>query len=311
MHARERHPDIIPFPTEQRRASAVPAQPVHIGLLAGAGEFPVRFAKAARRAGHSVFGLGVTSGVSENLSAACDQYRYAPLWRIGRAIRVLHRTGVRRLVMAGRVEQSVLFHPFRWLRLLPDYRSLKMWVRFLRQRARGTTLLHSVVREFERDGFQFDSALDYAPELIVKHGFLTSRKPSAAQWQDIQFGWQIASEMGRLDVGQTVIVNDGAVIAVEAIEGMDHCIRRAGELSPRGGFTVVRVPRPNSDRRFHVPTIGLDTIKVMHQAGARVLAMEAEQTIVIEPSEVTQLADTFGIAIVAVNAREIGQKAAA
>lgn len=271
----------------------------------------MEFARAARRAGHTVRALGVTDTVCDELPGACDTYRYAPLWRIGKAVRLFHKAGVRRLVMAGRIEKGVLFHPFRWLRLLPDFRSIQMWMRYAKHGRRGNTLLLSVVREFERDGFQFVSAIDYAPELLVKHGFLTSRKPSSAQWRDIQLGWHLAREMGRLDVGQTVVVHDAAVLAVEAIEGTDNCIRRAGELCPRGGFTVIKVAKPDQDMRFNVPGIGIETIKTMHQVGGRVLVVEADMTIMINPKEVAALADKFGIAIVAVNADEVALQAVA
>lgn len=285
--------------------------PMRLGLLAGAGEFPIRFATAARNAGHFVFGLGVAGMASEDLFEACDEFRFAPLARFGKAIRLFRRARVQRIIMAGKIEKTVLFHPFRWVRLMPDLRTIHMWLRYARENKKDDTLLLAVIREFERDGLLFDSALKYCPELLVKHGFLTARRPTPAQWKDIRFGWEMAREMGRLDIGQTVVVNDTAVIAVEAIEGTDRCIRRAGELCRRGGFTVVKVAKPNQDMRFDVPTVGADTIKTMHESGGRVLAIEAGMTIMINPEEVAAIADKFGIAIVAVNAEELSLLAAA
>jgi hypothetical protein len=145
----------------------------------------------------------------------------------------------------------------------------------------------------------------------VKHGFLTRRRPTDAQWKDIRFGWEIAKEMGRLDIGQSVIVNDLAVIAVEAIEGTDRAILRAGELCRRGGFTLVKVAKPQQDMRFDVPTIGCQTIKTLHEAGGRVLAVEAGRTIILDEPEVVELADRLGIAIVAVKAEEVALPKAA
>jgi hypothetical protein len=153
--------------------------------------------------------------------------------------------------------------------------------------------------------------LDFCPELLVKHGFLTRRKPTPAQWKDIYFGWDIAKEMGRLDVGQSVIVKDTAVIAVEAIEGTDRAILRAGELCKQGGFTVVKVAKPQQDMRFDVPTIGAQTLHTMHQSGGKVLAIESEKTIVLDQEEVAQLANRLGIAIVALNAQELAQRLSA
>lgn len=285
--------------------------PLRLGLLAGGGEFPVRFARSARQAGHFVYGLGVAGMASEELFSACNEFRFAPLARMGKAIRLLRKARVDRVVMAGKIEKTVLFHPFRWLRLLPDWRTIHMWYRFARQNKKDDTILLAIIREFERDGLVFDSALNFAPELLVKHGFLTQRRPTPAQWKDIRFGWDLAREMGRLDVGQTVVVNDTAVIAVEAIEGTDRCIRRAGELCRRGGFTVVKVAKPGQDMRFDVPTVGAETIRSMSEAGGRVLAIEAGMTIIISPEETAALADKFGIAIVAVNAEELALQAAA
>jgi len=213
-------------------------------------------------------------------------------------------------VMAGKVEKTSLFQPWRLLRLLPDWRTLHMWFRYAAKDKKDDTLLLAVIREFERDGLRFGSALDFCPELLVKHGFLTRKRPTEAQWRDIRFGWQLAKEMGRLDVGQSVIVNDCAVMAVEAIEGTDRAIRRAGELCRRGGFTVVKVAKPQQDRRFDVPTVGMQTIQTMHESGGRVLAIEAGETILLDEPEVVELADKLGITIIAVNAEEVALRAA-
>jgi DUF1009 family protein len=186
-----------------------------------------------------------------------------------------------------------------------------MWYRYCRENKKDDTLLLAVIREFERDGIEFSSALDFCPELLVKHGFLTRRRPSPAQWKDIHFGWEMAKEMGRLDIGQTVVVNDTAVIAVEAIEGTDECIRRAGQLCRRGGLTVVKVAKPQQDLRFDMPTIGVQTLQTMREAGARVLAIEAGMTILLDQQEVIQLADKLGISIVALNAEEAELRAVA
>ncbi len=285
--------------------------PQRLGLLAGAGDFPIRFAESARRAGHYVCGLGVAGMASPQLADVCDEFRMKPLARLGFAIRTFRNASVDRVIMAGKIEKTVLFRRFRWLHLLPDWRTIHMWFSYARQNRKDDTLLLAVIREFERDGLRFDSALRYAPELLVKHGFLTKKRPSAAQWDDIRFGWQLAREMGRLDVGQTVVVNDMAVMAVEAIEGTDRCIRRAGELCRRGGFTVVKVAKPNQDMRFDVPTVGTETIRSIHEAGGRVLAIEAGLTILLNPEEVIELADRLGVTIVAVNVNEMGLQNAA
>lgn len=281
-----------------------------VGLLAGAGRFPISFAEAARKQGHHVYGVGVMGMADPALREICYSYVEAPLARIGRAITLFKKARINRVVMAGKIEKTVLFQPFRMLRLLPDWRTIHMWLCYARRDRRDDTLLLAVIREFERDNIFFDSALDYCPELLVNHGFLTKRKPTESQWRDIRFGWELAKEMGRLDVGQSVIVNDMAVIAVEAIEGTDRAIRRSAELCRRGGFTVVKVAKPQQDMRFDVPTIGAQTIRTMHESGGRVLAIESGKTIILDEAEVIELADKLGIAVVAVSAVELEMRAA-
>lgn len=242
---------------------------------------------------------------SDELADACDLYHTAPLARFGRAIRLFRRAGVKQIVMAGKIEKTVLIRPFVVWRLMPDWRTLRMWWGHATRDRKDDTLLLAVIREFERDDLTFHSALDYCPELLVKHGFLTRRKPSPAQWKDIFFGWELAKEMGRLDIGQSIMIRDTAVLAVEAIEGTDACIRRAGDLCRRGGFVIVKVAKPQQDMRFDVPTIGIQTIRTMRESGAKVLALESDMTIVLDREEVVQAADKLGISIVALNAQEM------
>jgi UDP-2,3-diacylglucosamine hydrolase len=282
-----------------------------IGLLAGAGRFPIVFARAAAQQGYSVYCMGVAGMVSDELQSICSDFRTAPLGRMAKAIRFFKRRHIDRVVMAGKIEKRVLFNPLRIVRHLPDWRTLHMWFRYARENKKDDTLLLAVIREFGRDNIRFESALDFCPELLVKHGFLTSRKPTPLQWKDVRFGWQIAKEMGRLDIGQTVVVNDTAVLAVEAIEGTDECIRRAGELCRRGGFTVVKVAKPQQDRRFDVPTVGLQTIQAMHESGGRVLAVESGQTILLDEPEVVELANRLRMTIVALTSEELHVRAVA
>lgn len=284
---------------------AAPVAEGPLGLLAGGGRFPIVFAQAARRQGEKVFCIGVEGMASDELAEHCDQFTTAGLARIGRGIRLFRRAGVRRIVMAGKIEKTVIVRPYLFWRALPDWRTMHMWYRYATRDKKDDTLLLAVIREFERDQMTFDSALTYCSELLVKHGFLTRRKPSPAQWKDINFGWELAKEMGRLDVGQSVMVKETAVLAIEAIEGTDNCIRRAGELCQKGGFTVIKVAKPRQDMRFDVPTIGMQTIHTMHEAGAKVLAVESEKTIILDQEAVLRLAEQYGISIVALNAEEM------
>ncbi len=148
------------------------------------------------------------------------------------------------------------------------------------------------------DGMTFASALDFCPELLVKEGIHTRRVPTASELKDIEFGWALAKEMGRLDVGQSVAVKEKAALAVEAIEGTDRCIERAGQLCRAGGWSLVKVAKPQQDMRFDVPTIGVTTIENLYKAGAKVLAIEADKTILLDESDVIARADRYGLSIV-------------
>jgi UDP-2,3-diacylglucosamine hydrolase len=284
-------------PVRPRRKAGEAVTP--IGLLAGSGRFPILFAEAARRQGLPVACVGIRYEAPEELRDLCDSFQLIGVSKLGAMIRAFKRQGVERIVMAGKVTKNVMYTPWRIVQLCPDLRMLHMWYRTCRADKRDDTILLSVIAEFARDGMTFDSALDYCPELLVKDGILTRRAPTAAERQDIEFGWTLAKEMGRLDVGQSVAVKERAALAVEAIEGTDRCIERAGQFCKAGGWTLVKVAKPQQDMRFDVPTIGTSTVENLHKAGARVLAIEAGKTIVIDQPEVVALADRYGLTIIA------------
>jgi UDP-2,3-diacylglucosamine hydrolase len=270
-----------------------------VGLLAGSGRFPIVFAEKARQLGIRVVCVGIRDEAAPELAGLVSRFYWTGLARLGRMIRCFRREDVRHIVMAGKVRKTRMYTPLRWLRLLPDWRMVRFWFRRRRRDNRDDSLLLGVIDEFAADGMTFASALDYCPELLVQVGILTRRRPSAPEAADIEFGWHLAKEMGRLDVGQSVAVRERAVLAVEAIEGTDRAILRAGELCPRGGFVVVKVAKPQQDMRFDVPTVGRDTIETLRRAGGRVLAIEAGKTIVIDQEQTVALADAYGITIVA------------
>jgi UDP-2,3-diacylglucosamine hydrolase len=272
-----------------------------IGLLAGSGRFPIHFAEAARRQGLAVACVGIQYEASDELKDLCTTFDTVGVAKMGRMIRTFRRRGVKQIVMAGKVTKNVIYTPWRVVQLCPDLRTIQWWYRRSRVDNRDDSLLLSVIAEFERDGMTFASALDYCPELLVKDGILTRRVPTASERQDIEFGWTMAKEMGRLDVGQSVAIKEKATLAIEAIEGTDRCIERAGQLCRAGGWTLVKVAKPQQDMRFDVPTVGTTTIENLRKAGAKVLAIEADKTIVIDQADVVALADRYGIAIIAVH----------
>jgi DUF1009 family protein len=274
-----------------------------IGLVAGWGRYPLVVAQSLKAQGYEVHCIGLRDHVDIALQDVCDSFLFSGVARIGAHIRYFRRRGVRQATLAGKVfKHKVLFGRYGWLSLVPDLRTLRAFFPLFmlgRQNRNDDTLLAVVVQEFARSGIMLAPATDFAPQLLAAGGQLTRRGPTAAEQLDIEYGWMLAKEMGRLDIGQSVAVKGRAVIAVEAVEGTDACIRRAGELCPQGGFTVVKVAKPQQDMRFDVPTIGVGTIESLVAAGAKVLAIEAGKTIVVDQSDVISLADRHGLTIVA------------
>ncbi|MCR4410823.1 MAG: UDP-2,3-diacylglucosamine diphosphatase LpxI [Thermoguttaceae bacterium] len=282
---------------------ATSSAPSRVGLVAGWGRYPIVVAEALKRQGASVYCLGVAGHADPAIAQWCEDFTWIGLGRLGRAIRYFKRHGVSVATMAGKFHKVVLFQPWTWLRHLPDLRTLRAAIpHFLTRRkdCRDDSLLGMLVDEFASDGIHFGPATNYVPELLVKPGQWTRCGPSAWQWKDIRFGWTMAKELGRLDIGQSVAVKDQTVLAVEAIEGTDQCIRRAGSLCPAGGFTLVKVAKPQQDMRFDVPTVGLGTIQTMVESGAKVLAIEAGRTIFLDQAASLELANQHKLVIVAI-----------
>lgn len=271
-----------------------------IGLIAGWGRLPVLFVEKAKSLGVPVVCVGIR-GMADRaaLEPHCHRFYWSRLAALNRPVRCFKREGVRRWTMAGKVFKVKLFSASRWFTLLPDLRMIRFY--FFRKRPDNAddTLTLALIDEYARDGLICTSALELCPELLVRPGLLTRRPPTAREEADIEYGWKLAKEMGRLDVGQSVAVRERAVLAVEAIEGTDAAIKRAGELCTGGGFVVVKVAKPQQDMRFDVPTVGPSTIETIKKAGGRVLAIEAEKTILIDEADTIRLADEAGITIVA------------
>ncbi len=275
-----------------------------IGLLAGSGRFPILFAEKARQLGLPIVCVGIKYEASPVLQELVGRFHWAGVSKLGGIIRIFKRERVRQIVMAGKITKAVMYTPWRILQLWPDWRTIRFWLRRGRRDNKDDSLLLGIIDEFRRDGMEFDSALTFCPELLVEPGVLTRRQPTEKEAADIAFGWHLAKEMGRLDVGQSVAVKEKSVLAVEAIEGTDRAILRAGELCPVGGFTVVKVAKPHQDMRFDVPTIGPTTIANLHKAGGRVLALEAHKTIILDREETVTLADRHAMTILALESPE-------
>ncbi len=270
-----------------------------LAVIAGGGEFPFLIARGAKRAGLEVVCLGFKGMASKELAKEVDKFAWVNMLRIGQWIRVLKKEDVQRVIIGGRVRKSEMYRRFRWLRYIPDRRMLRIWHRRCKDR-QTNNLLRALADELAQEGITMEDSVQFCQDDLVQVGLLAGRSPNDRQAKDIAFGWKIAKAMGGLDIGQSVCVRDLEVIAVEAIEGTDQTIRRAGQICKVGGFTVVKVAKPNQDMRFDVPTIGPETLKVMHQARGTVLAVEAGKTVLVNREQVRKLAKKYGIVVMGV-----------
>jgi DUF1009 family protein len=267
-----------------------------LGLIAGQGVFPLEVARTARARGVRVACVALRDQARPEIERAVESITWIYPGEIGAGIAAFRAAGVREVVMAGKVAKSDLFQNPDALRLDASAAGL---MHDLADR-RDDTILGKLADFLETLGLRLLPQYAITPELLAQEGALTRTQPTAAQRADIAFGFPIAKAIGDLDIGQTVVVKDRAVLAVEAIEGTDAAIRRAGAIA--AGACAVKVAKPSQDPRFDVPTIGRDTVAVLVEARIAVLAIEAGATVVLERDAVVREADRHGIAIVAVGA---------
>ncbi len=272
-----------------------------VGILAGWGRFPVAVAEAVHRRGGKTAILSIRHHANAMLQDVADYHGFVGVAEIGKAIDFFRRTNCDRATMAGKVHKSKLFGRHAWIRHFPDWVGLKtFWPHFISRKSdnRDDSLLGAITHAFAGAGVRMVPATDLAPELLASEGVLVGRPLTSLQEADVLFGWQLAKKLGQLDVGQTVVVKNKAPMALEAIEGTDECIRRAGRLCEAGGMVVVKVAKPQQDFRFDMPTIGVGTIQSLREAGATVLAVEAGKTILVDVDELISFAHRSGISIV-------------
>jgi len=267
-----------------------------IGLIAGNGRFPLIFAETARRQGVEVVAVAHRGETLPEIAAFVAELTWVRVGELGRIIRVFKRADVRRAVMAGGITK-----PRHLADLRPDLRGGAFLAKI--RSLKDDVLLRGVAAELEREGIAVVESTLFLGALVPAAGTLTRAAPRAREWEDIRFGFRVAKDLGRWDIGQSVVVKGGAVLAVEGIEGTDAAIRRGGELG-RGGVVVVKVSKPMQDLRFDVPAVGMTTIEVLREVGGRVLAVEAGRTVMLEREAVLAAADAAGIAVVGMTVSE-------
>ncbi|OHB60075.1 MAG: hypothetical protein A2167_08480 [Planctomycetes bacterium RBG_13_46_10] len=269
-----------------------------LGLIAGEGRLPFLVASGARKAGLKVICVGLVDNVEKSLADEVDVFYRVAVARPGSWIRKLRKHDVTRTIMVGRVAKSRLFTPWRILKYLPDWRAIKIYYWWLRgQNKQNDSVLRALADELATKGIILENSAMYCEEHLATAGLMTRHQPSSLVEGDIEFGWAIVKKLGELDIGQAVAVKEKEVLAVEAIEGTAEMIERAGQFCKSGGWTLIKVSKPNQDMRFDVPCVGPDTIKSLAKNGGKCLVVEAGKTIIIDKPETIKLADQLGIAI--------------
>ena len=265
-----------------------------IGLIAGNGRFPFLVLQGARSLGHDVTVVAVKEEAFPELEGAAGaagaDLTWVSLGHLGKCIKVLQAAGVRQAVMAGQVKHAKIFSG-----IIPDLTLLSVLTKL---RARNTDALISAVAEvLKGEGIELLNSTAFLEPLLARSGTLGGRQPTPEELDDFAFGYRMADAVAALDIGQTIAVKDKAVVAVEAMEGTDAVIRRAGEIAGPG-TRIVKVAKPNQDMRFDVPVVGVATIEIMKAAGATAISIDAGKTLVVDGARFFEAADAAGIAVI-------------
>jgi len=263
-----------------------------LGVIAGGGKFPYLIVKEAQRRGREVTVVGIKGVASDQLEKLAPERTYwVGVGDLDKLINILKKNGVSQAMMVGKVSHSLVYE-----RVKIDHR-FQALLRELKDR-KTDSLLRGIADTLTREGIQVIDSTTFLSHYLAPPGILTERAPTPEEMEDIRFGREIAREVGRLDIGQTVVVKDKAVIAVEGMEGTDELIRRGGKIGGKG-VVVVKVCKPQQDMRFDVPVVGLNTIETMSEVRASALAVDAGKTLFFDKEELLSRADQEDIAIIA------------
>ena len=264
-----------------------------IALLAGAGRLPIIFASEAKKNGAEILGVGIKGLTSPELEKHVDKIYWDRITEGAKLLNMLREEKVNYVVMTGKVPKSVLFDR----KITFDEESTKVLKNTINRK--DYVIIKMVARRLAREGIRILDSTMYLKKLLLPKGVITKREPTQEEWGDIRFGKKIAKQFAGMDIGQTVVVKNKAVLALEAIEGTDEAIKRGGALG-KNDVVVIKVARPRQDMRFDVPAVGPETIDSLASAGARVLAVEARKTLVVDKEDLIRKADNKNITVVAI-----------
>ena len=263
-----------------------------IGLIAGNGRFPIIFADNARKLGYHVSAVAHEGETEPELASHVDRIHWIKIGQVSKLIKAFKEDRVHQAVMLGGIKKTHVFTTVR-----PDFRTLAMATRLALWK--DDDILREFAKELEQEGIAICESTFGLEGILVEEGPLTARTPTEKEWEDIRYGWDVAHDIGRLDIGQCVVIKDRVVVAVEAVEGTDGAIKRGGELAKEGAVVVKR-SKPQQDMRFDLPAIGPRTIEVMASVKASVLAVEAGRTILLDREIMLDKARSARIAIVGI-----------
>jgi DUF1009 family protein len=260
--------------------------------------FPLLVARGARAAGRTVVCCGLAGNAREDLAREVDSFKWVGVLRLNQWIRTLRAAGCVEAIMTGRVRKARMYSRWRYFQYLPDWRTAKLWFTRLRRDKRDHAVLLAVADELAKEGITLIDSTAYCQDQLATAGVMTRRQPTEAQWADIRFGFELCKTIGRLDIGQALAVMDKDVIAVEAVEGTNAMIERAGQYCRVPGWTLIKVANAQQDMRMDVPSVGVTTIERLAAARAGCLVLEPGKTILLEKEKVLEAADRLKIAVV-------------
>lgn len=263
-----------------------------LGLIAGNGKFPFLVLESAKRAGTAVAVAAIREETDPEIEQIADRLIWVGIGQLGKMLRFFNEEGVDKAIMAGQVKHVRIFS-----RAIPDVRTLKMLLRLPRRNT--DALIGAVAGELASEGIELIDSTYFLKDQLPQPGTLTKREPDERERGDVEYGLEIARGIAGMDLGQTIVVRDRACVAIEAMEGTDAVIRRAGELV-KGRLTVVKIAKPDQDMRFDVPVVGVPTIESMVESGATCLSLTAGKTLMFDREDMIQLANKRKIAIIAV-----------
>jgi DUF1009 family protein len=266
--------------------------PLHaLGIIAGNGVYPRLLADGARRAGiEKIVAVAFTDETDTTLEQDVELIEWMRVGQLGRLLKFFRSQGIHHAIMAGQIAPKNLFD------LRPDLKALMLLGKLKERNAES--IFAAVADELAKIDVDLLPATTFLEDSIAKRGLIAGPKLSPRQEHDVELGWRAAKEIARLDVGQTIVIKNGTIIAVEALEGTNEAIKRGGTLA-REGAVVVKVSKPNQDMRFDVPVIGVETIRVAAESGVRVIAVESEKTLLLERDAIADLANRSNISIIA------------